>query len=77
MKINGYNGPAIDVVKDEDGNMYIIDGYHRAAAARITGTRVKINIVTDVANHPSSYKSIEEVINDALSIGRDKLRPMK
>ena len=77
MRTNGYSGPPIDVVKDKIGNMYIIDGHHRAAAARITSTQVKVNIVTDIVNHPSSYESIEEVINDALLIGRDKLRLMK
>jgi len=57
--------------------MYIIDGHHRAAAARLTGTQVKVNVVTDIVIHPSSYMSIEEVSNDSLFVGRDNLRPMK
>ena len=77
MKGGNYEGPPIDVVQDENGQMYIVDGHHRAAAARVTGTKVEVNIVHDIENHPSSYESIEEIINDSFSVGRDKLRPMK
>ena len=77
MKRGNYEGPPIDVVQGENGDMYIVDGHHRAAAARITGTKVKLNVIHDIQNHPSGYKSIEEVINDSFSVRRDRLRPMK
>jgi hypothetical protein len=74
MRNNGYSGPPIDVVKDEHGTMYIIDGHHRAAAARMTGTQVKVNVVTDISNHPSSYTTVDEVIKDSFMVGEDRLR---
>ncbi|MFZ2315432.1 MAG: ParB N-terminal domain-containing protein [Gammaproteobacteria bacterium] len=77
MRASGYNGPPIDVVVDEHGSMYIIDGHHRAAAAKATNTPVKINVVTDIANHHTNYKAIEEIIHDSLFVGRDKLRSMR
>ncbi len=50
--------------------MYIIDGHHRAAAARMTGTQVKVNVVTDISNHPSSYTTVDEVINDSFMVAQ-------
>ncbi len=76
MRLNGYNGPAIDVV-EANGNKYIVDGHHRAAAARQAGIPVKINIVDDIFNHPSSYQSIDEVIQSAETVGFDRLVPRK
>jgi uncharacterized ParB-like nuclease family protein len=72
MRQSGYNGPPIDVV-EHNGQYYIIDGHHRAAAARRTSTAVDIRVVDDVANHPSSYKSVEEVVRDAQLLGPDRL----
>lgn len=57
--------------------MYIVDGHHRAAAARITGIKIEVNIIHDIENHPSHYESIDEVISNSFSVGRDKLRPMR
>lgn len=70
---DGFVGDAIDVV-EHNGQRYIIDGHHRAASARRTGTQVDINIVDDIANHPSSYNNINDVLDAAGSVGPDSLR---
>jgi hypothetical protein len=74
MKQGSYSGPPIDVVKDHEGKLYIIDGHHRVAAAKLSGTPVKINIIRDITQHHSSYMSLEEVINDSFMVEFDKLR---
>ena len=78
MRTNGYNSSEpIDVVVHED-NIYIVDGHHRAAAARRTGTPVDINIIPhdQLPNHHSSYNSIDDVVNSANSVtGADRLTP--
>ena len=72
MRRSGYSGPPIDVV-EHGGQFYIIDGHHRAAAARRTGIAVDIRIVRDVASHPSNYRSVNEVVYDAQLIGPDRI----
>ena len=72
MRESGYRGPPIDVV-ESNGKYYIIDGHHRAAAARRTGTPVDIRVVDDITNHPSGFRSIEEVVTDAQLEGRDRI----
>jgi len=74
MRQEGFVGNGIDVVEG-NGQQFIIDGHHRAAAARRTGTQVEINIVDDIERHPSSFNSIDEVIESADSVGPDRLRP--
>ena len=74
MRQNGYVGDGIDVV-EVNSQRYIVDGHHRAAAARRTGTSVKVNVVDDIASHPSGYNSVDDVVRSADSVGRDRLRP--
>lgn len=76
MRINGYNGSSIDVA-EFNGNRYIIDGHHRAAAAKQTGTQVHINVISDIANHHSSFQTIEDIIKSAESVGPDRLTPRR
>lgn len=74
MKRSGYDGPPIDVVV-KDGEMFVVDGHHRLKAARMAGLdRVPINVVDDIAAHPSSWRSVDEVVQDAASVGPDNLR---
>jgi RHS repeat-associated protein len=74
MRQDGYVGDGIDVVV-HDGKSYIVDGHHRAAAARRTGTNVNVNVVDDIANHPSSFDSVADVVKSAENVGLDNLRP--
>ena len=74
MRQDGYVGNGIDVV-EHNGQRYIVDGHHRAAAARRTGTNVNVNVVDDIANHPSEYNSVNDVVRAADSVGLDRLRP--
>lgn len=76
MKANGYKLPPIDVVENE-GILYILDGHHRATAARQTGTDVLVRIISDVESHSSSFKSLEEVIEAAKNVGLDRISPRK
>ncbi|OCQ23659.1 hypothetical protein A7985_06875 [Pseudoalteromonas luteoviolacea] len=73
MRQDGYVFDGIDVVED-NGQRYIIDGHHRAAARR-TRTNVNVNIVDDVANHPSNFNSVKEVVESAEPVGLDSLKP--
>jgi len=76
MRNEGFIGNGIDVV-DNNGQLIIIDGHHRAAAARRTNTRVNVNIVTDIKNHPSSFNNIDEVIKAAETVGPDHIKPRR
>ncbi|MEN5326736.1 RHS repeat-associated core domain-containing protein [Pseudomonas sp. TWI549] len=70
---DGYN-PAypIDVI-EYDGNLYILDGHHRAAAARQTATNVTIRLITNLNTYNGSLKSIEDVLDSANNVGLDRL----
>ena len=74
MRQGTYSAPPIDVVA-HNGQYYIIDGHHRAAAARRTDTAVDIKTWSEqeLASHTSSYKSIEEVVRDAQFARPDRL----
>ena len=60
---------------DIDGHLHIIDGHHRTAAAKRTGTKVIVNVVapSDLPKHHSNYNSIEDVLRDPP--GPDRLKP--
>ncbi|MGH8424634.1 MAG: RHS repeat-associated core domain-containing protein, partial [Pseudomonas fluorescens] len=60
-------------VAENDGKLYILDGHHRASAARQTSTRVIIKLVRDVASHRGSLNSIDEVLESANNVGHDRL----
>ncbi|WP_224787186.1 ParB N-terminal domain-containing protein [Pseudomonas fluorescens] len=70
---NGYDPEVpIDVI-EHDGNLYILDGHHRAAAALQTSTNVTIRLTTDLLKYDRSLNSIEEVIESANNVGLDRL----
>ncbi|MFM9385063.1 RHS repeat-associated core domain-containing protein, partial [Pseudomonas sp. UV AK001] len=70
---DGYN-PAypIDVI-EHDGSLYILDGHHRAAAARQTATNVTIRLITDLNTYNGTLKSIDDVLDSANNVGLDRL----
>lgn len=76
MRKDGFVGEGIDVV-EHNGQKFIIDGHHRAAAARRTGTGVKINVIDDIAGHNSSFNNIDDVLDSAKNVGFDRLRDRK
>ncbi len=74
MRNTGWNGPPVDVVV-HNGRTYIIDGHHRIAAAKMAGLDdVPIKIIGDLKSHPSSYNSIQDVLESADTVGFDRLR---
>jgi RHS repeat-associated protein len=74
MKNPNYLGPRTPIeVVEAEGKRLILDGHHRAAAARRTGTKVDIKVVKDVKSHPSSWNTIEEVLSDAVNVKPDRL----
>jgi RHS repeat-associated protein len=74
MKREGFSGPPIDVVVHK-GEMYVVDGHHRLAASKMAGLgEVPIRIIDDISSHPSSWKSIEEVVEDARAARPNNLR---
>ncbi|MFB1483303.1 RHS repeat-associated core domain-containing protein [Corallococcus sp. RDP092CA] len=74
IKQEGYRLPPIDVVVHE-GEMFVVDGHHRLSAARMAGLlEVPVNVIEDIASHFSSWKTVEEVVQDASSVGPNGLR---
>ncbi|WP_281878279.1 RHS repeat-associated core domain-containing protein, partial [Pseudomonas atacamensis] len=70
---NGYDSvEPIDVI-EHDGNLYILDGHHRAAAARQTSTNVTIRLITDLIKYDRTLNSIEDVLESANNVGLDRL----
>jgi uncharacterized ParB-like nuclease family protein len=79
MRSNGFNKEKpIDVVEHE-GNYYIVDGHHRAAAARRTHTPVSINLVKDLKAYGNkNYATLDDVLDSAKNVGNDRLeRPRR
>jgi RHS repeat-associated protein len=79
MRTNGFNkSQPIDVV-EHDGSYYIIDGHHRAAAARRTHTPVSIRLITDLKEYGNkNYATTEDVLESAKYVGNDRLeRPRR
>ena len=63
MRSSGYNvNHPIEVV-EHNGQRYIIDGHHRAAAARQTHTPVTIRLIKNIDSHTSTFNSTKEVID--------------
>jgi hypothetical protein len=70
---NGYDPvDPIDVI-EHDGNLYVLDGHHRAAAARQTSTNVTIKLITDLQAYNGALRSIEDVLESANNVGLDRL----
>ena len=78
MHKNGYDDDwPIDVL-EHNGNRYIVDGHHRASAARQTHTKVSIVLIKDIESHHSIFNNIDEVRESADNVGFDRLaRPRR
>jgi len=76
MRKDGFVGDPIDVVQHK-GQQFILDGHHRAAAARRTGTKVDVNVISDVAGHKSNFNSVKDVVKSAGSVGTDSIKPRR
>ncbi|WP_188322576.1 RHS repeat-associated core domain-containing protein [Pseudomonas azotoformans] len=78
MRSDGYkiNEP-IEIVEHNE-RRYILDGHHRASAARQTHTPVTLKLITDIYSHKTTFNSIEEVIEASNAVGLDRLdRPRR
>ncbi|WP_176240354.1 RHS repeat-associated core domain-containing protein, partial [Pseudomonas sp. R35(2017)] len=73
MRTVGYDNEFPIDVAEHNGNLYILDGHHRAAAARQTSTNVTINLVTNIKEHKGILNTIEEVLESAANTGHDRL----
>lgn len=76
MRKDGYVGNPIDVI-EHGGGMIIVDGHHRAAAARRTGTPVNVRVLPHdaIPAHPSAWSSAEEIIRSSQTVGPNRLTP--
>nr|WP_256579601.1 RHS repeat-associated core domain-containing protein [Pseudomonas sp. B40(2017)] len=73
MRSTGYDNRYPIDVAEHQGELYILDGHHRAAAARQTSTNVSIKLITNIREHHGTLNTIEEVLESAQSIGNDRL----
>jgi hypothetical protein len=73
MREGGFQSNFPIDVAENDGKLYILDGHHRASAARQTSTKVILNLVTDIAGHKGNLNSIDEVLKSASNTGHDRL----
>ncbi|MCS3417545.1 RHS repeat-associated protein [Pseudomonas sp. BIGb0450] len=78
MRSKGYDtNEPIDVV-EVNGQRYIIDGHHRASAARRANTPVTIKLIENLNSHKGTLKSKDDVINASNAVGLDRLeRPRR
>jgi uncharacterized protein (DUF1015 family) len=70
---NGYDPTDPIKVIEHDGNLYILDGHHRAAAARQTSTNVTIKLINDLKAYNGALRSIEDILESANNVGLDRL----
>jgi len=68
MKANGWQGDPISVF-EHNGSKYILDGHHRAAAARAAGIDVPYVSVPATQLQQFGYKSVDAVIWAAAEAG--------
>jgi len=73
MRETGFHADFPIDVAENKGKLYILDGHHRASAARQTSTRVIIQLVRDIARHKGALNSIDEVLESASNVGHDRL----
>lgn len=73
MRSDGFDSKFPIDVAEYDGKFYILDGHHRASAARQTATSVIIKLVQDIKGHKGTLNSIEEVLESANNVGQDRL----
>nr|WP_237403061.1 RHS repeat-associated core domain-containing protein [Pseudomonas sp. MWU318] len=73
MRAGGYDVSYPIDVAEHQGNFYILDGHHRAAAAKQTATPITIKLITNIREHKGELNTIEEVIESANNVGHDRL----
>jgi hypothetical protein len=73
MRSNGFNSDHPIDVAEHNGTHYILDGHHRASAARQTSTEVTIQLITNIRDHHGTLNTIEEVLESADNVGNDRL----
>ncbi|MFT0477077.1 RHS repeat-associated core domain-containing protein, partial [Pseudomonas antarctica] len=74
MRNTGYDkNTPIDVVEYNE-QRYIVDGHHRASAARQTHTPVTIKLIQNIGTHESSFSSTKDVIDASNAVGLDRLK---
>jgi hypothetical protein len=74
MRVNGWQGPPIDVVKLQ-GQRIVVDGHHRLAAARRAGIDVQYRVVKPSSViGPGKYTSVDDILGSSYVVGRDRLR---
>ncbi|MED7670821.1 ParB N-terminal domain-containing protein [Pseudomonas moraviensis subsp. stanleyae] len=73
MRSNGFNSDHPIDVAEHNGTLYILDGHHRASAARQTSTEVTIQLITNIRDHHGTLNTIEEVLESADNVGNDRL----
>jgi hypothetical protein len=67
-------------VVEHEGRFYLLDGHHRLAAARLAGlAHVAVRDVTQelLSGGFKSYKTLQEVLDDAALYQGDRLNPYK
>ncbi|WP_416364936.1 RHS repeat-associated core domain-containing protein [Pseudomonas sp. NFX183] len=78
MRSNGYDINQPIEVLEHNERRYIIDGHHRAAAARRTHTMVTIKLIENIESHESVFKNTKEVVDASNTAGLDRLnRPRR
>jgi hypothetical protein len=74
MRSAGWNGPPVKVV-EMNGKRFVVDGHHRLAAAKRAGIDVPYEVVDPrTVIGPGKWKSIDEILSDAMVVGSDRLR---
>jgi hypothetical protein len=73
MRNIGFNREYPIDVAEHHGSLYILDGHHRASAARQTSTEVTIQLITNIKDHHGTLNTIQEVLESAANVGNDRL----
>lgn len=74
MREGGWDGPPIKTV-EIDGQMHVVDGHHRLAAAREAGIDVPYEVVDpNTVIGPGRWSSVDDIRRDSYSVGPDRLR---
>jgi hypothetical protein len=72
---SGWQGAPIKVVV-HNGQLLIVDGHHRVAAARIAGIDVPYQIVdSSSVIDPGQWSSLDDLLRDSYGVGPDRIRP--
>jgi len=75
MRTGGWQGEPIKVV-EHNGQMLIVDGHHRVAAARIAGIEVPSEVVgPSTVIGPGQWSSLDDILRDSYTVGPDRVRP--